>query len=440
MIYIVALLLILAIVFEVLFLKKGLKSAKKGAPYVRSDRAAPLSSHSNKRVKTSPAATLPETSVEKEPDSKIHTHFHNIVEFPEKSDVQREGNLSEGLRHAGGPVVREKSVHDMIQEIRGSSLLREDDGEMPAEIDVEDEEPLEYEEVVEYEELPADGSLESEAFEIPVKMAVPPLTATIEEDVLSESPAEDAVPGPESDEPGELGGENLEEAELVPSAEELLKNGIRCVRQGKLDEGIAALEQAVASAPEKAEAHFNLGIAYTLQEFQPSAIRSYQKAIELDPQYGKAFFNLGTLYLKQGNSKDAIEKLERAVKFLKDPMKALWNLYEAYRGSELFPKALSTLERLITLEPNDSSLQNHLGICYVKLGKYAEAIEAWQRSVSLGASSRLIFYNLGKTYELCDKADEAIEQYERFLQLNSDSSNWTELMNEVQERLENLRG
>ena len=144
--------------------------------------------------------------------------------------------------------------------------------------------------------------------------------------------------------------------------------------------------------------------------------------------------------MKQGNVQNAIDKLEQAVKFLKNPMKALWNLYEAYRSSELFSKALSTLERLISLEPDDASLHNHLGICYVKLGKYPDAIDAWKRSVSLGASSRLIFYNLGKTYELCGKADEAIEQYEQFLQLNSNSSNWTELVDEVQERLESLQG
>ena len=437
MIYIVALLLILAFAFEAMLLKKGLKSAKKNASYLRNDHAAPLSSRSNKRVKTSSTTSLADSPEPEELVSETVENFRNVVEFPSKEIGDEKNNLSDGLRRAVGPESHEQSVHDMIKEIRGNTLLPQNDSEVPAAADAGSGGSDDYEELLDYEELPAEEEAEAEELERPVRTDGPPLNATIEKDEQSELPKEDACTA-ETDKLEVL--ENLEEAEIVPSPEELLKNGIRCVRQGKLDEGIAALEQAVASAPEKAEAHFNLGIAYTLQEFHPSAIRSYKKAIDLDPQYGKAFFNLGTLYLKQGNVKEAIETLEQAVNFLSDPMKALWNLYEAYRSSELFSKALSTLERLIALEPDDASLHNHLGICYVKLGKYQEAIEAWQRSVSLGASSRLIFYNLGKTYELCGKADEAIEQYEQFLHLNSTNSNWSELMEEVQERLASLQG
>ncbi|MCP4403861.1 MAG: tetratricopeptide repeat protein [bacterium] len=438
MIYIVALLLMVAIVFETLLLRKGLKSAKKNAAHLRSKQAAPQSSRSNKRVKTSSTDPLPEAPTVEELVSKISGNFQNMVEFPDKESVHRENRLSDGLRNASDPAAQEQSVHDMIQEIRGGKLMPEAGTEVAAKIDAKDDNSDDYEELVEYEELPAGDEAEAEEFENSAENGGPPLDATIEDDELSaEIPGNDAAFAAEG---GEFEmPENLEEAEIIPSPEELLKSGIRCVRQGKLDEGIAALEQAVASAPRKAEAHFNLGIAYTLQEFHASAVRSYQKAIELDPQYGKAFFNLGTLFLKQGHVKEAIDKLERAVRFLKDPMKALWNLYEAYRSSELFSKALSTLERLIALEPDDASLHNHLGICYVKLRKYPEAIDAWKRSVSLGASSRLIFYNLGKTYELCGKTDEATEQYERFLQLNSNSSDWAELMEEVQERLESLQ-
>ena len=79
--------------------------------------------------------------------------------------------------------------------------------------------------------------------------------------------------------------DEIEEADEVQSPEELAKLGLQLVRQGELGEGIALLEQAVILAPEKAEAHFNLGIAYTLQEAIPNAMLAYQKALEIDPLY-----------------------------------------------------------------------------------------------------------------------------------------------------------
>ena len=109
--------------------------------------------------------------------------------------------------------------------------------------------------------------------------------------------------------------EGQETEELVPP-EEFIKSGLELVRQGHLDEGIKKIEEVIEYVPEKADAYFNLGIAYTLKEDISQAISAYQRAIEIDPKYGKAFFNLGTLYLKQGNVQEAIPSLEQAMKLL----------------------------------------------------------------------------------------------------------------------------
>ncbi|PID57542.1 hypothetical protein CSB45_06860 [candidate division KSB3 bacterium] len=451
MIYITALLLILALVFESLVLRRGLKSARKNAAWLRNGHAALNTSRAKKQVETPLAEVPPPSAVQqgKEPAERASTLYADVIEFPDRKQRQDEHSLQErDPHHSDKADGRDKSVHDMIQEIRGNSPLRESDAQLPGPRDFEEIVPDQHEgltdsdhddaeELDAYEDNPAPRAAHAERT-ISLESYKPVFDPALEEQDISEIPETEDPFEPDSTNSQELEQE-LEEAKIVPSPDELLKDGIHHVRQGKVDEGIAALEQAAAAAPEKAEAHFNLGIAYTLQELYPAAIRSYQKAIALDPQYGKAFFNLGTLYLKQGQTQDAIEKLEKAASFLGNPMKALWNLYEAYRGSESFSNALAMLERLIELEPDDASLHNHLGICYAKLGQYPEAIQAWQRSVSLGASSRLIFYNLGKTYELCNNPEQAIEQYERFLQLDSQRSQWTELIEDVEKRLEFLQ-
>ncbi len=424
MIYIVILLLLVCTV-EIFVLRKGLKAANKHTGYLHGEQPSSVTaSHPiHKEVHQHTADQLHELSDDmQEAPPLFSEHNGNIVTFPGGRSHKEKADIEHELRRPVPQKPREKSMVEMIQEIRGATPSEE----IPvanAPSQAEPELLEEFEEIVEYEVTEEVDDIEgTEAHDNDVDEYA--IDSQVDIPVTSE------ISG---------GQKDFEEVEEIVSSEELLKSGIRCVKQGNLDEGITTLEQAVEVTPDKAEAHFNLGIAYTLKELTSQAINAYQRAIELDPTYGKALFNLGTLYLKQGKLEHAIDNLEQAVKFLADPMKALWNLYEAYRCREHFSNALATLQQLVDLEPDDASLHNHVGICYVKLGEYKKAIASWKRSISLGASSLLIFYNLGKTYELCGDGSAAIEQYEQFLRLNTENSDWKELVDEVKERLESLQ-
>lgn len=427
MIYLI-ILLILAFLAQVLLIRKGLKSAKKGIGRSRQPKSSPLSDSapSNTRVRSTEPQFEPSAFDTPSQDfsGKKKEKQPNIVEFPGKhknpaefADIQRELREKEWSPEPGE---QEQSMMDIIQEIRRGTARTEIRPDLNPPSKVNESLESTHAAHIEHEKSPDKENSEQELAEDEI--------LEVSEEELS-SDIEDLS----------VQDDEIEEAEEVTSPEELIRAGIQLVRQEKLDEGITLLEQAVQITPDKAEAYFNLGIAYTLKEFTPKAIRAYQKAIELEPEYGKAFFNLGTLYLKQGNVPQAIENLEQSTQYLQEPIKALWNLYEAYRSSEQFPNALKTLQRLITLEPDDASLHNHLGICYAKLGDYPKAINSWKYSISLGASSLLIYYNLGKTYELCGDMLHAIEQYTQFLELATDSSHLQELIPEVNKRLDQLR-
>lgn len=409
---IIALLLVILGGIEFFIIRKGMKAGRKSSQYLQNSSSP--SSHFSKTVQhhLEPQEPLPKKE-EKAAGISPKTPKKNVLNFPGNAE-KMEGLPDEKPEPGEKTPDEESSALDMIQEIRGAatgpsdrkpqaSLLKQ---EPPSQIDIKKEvmESPFREEETEQDVMPLEENEE------------------IEEEVIivEEVDAEDA------------------EEEAI-AAEDQIKNGLELVRQGRLDEGIELIEGAIQQVPDKADAHFNLGIAYTLKDALPKAIRAYQRAIRIDPKYGKAFYNLGTLYLKQGNIKEAIPKLEHAVKLLSDPMKALWNLYEAYRSNGFFTKALTNLQRLIELESEDASLYNHLGICYVKLGDYAKAINAWKRSISLGASSPLIHYNLGKTYELSGTFRQATEHYHLFLEHASQNAEWQELVTEVRERLDNLQ-
>ncbi|GAK53506.1 Tfp pilus assembly protein PilF [Candidatus Moduliflexus flocculans] len=410
--------LIMMVSIEVLLIRKGMKAAAKSSVSQRGAAAtATPSPQSQPNRKTSRVTAEPPSAQPEKPQLTALTppeRYPNVVEFPGRAKEKATADLYQEIRgKAPAQPAQEKSMLEIIQEIRGKNIA---EGIDIASVNSDNSNDAESDDASQYEtfaELEQEGDIQEPQAEMT------PHDLGEEDAIIEQEHARE------------------EEQESV-SAEELLRAGIRYVKQGRLEEGIATLEQAVDAAPNRAETYFNLGIAYTLQERIPQATDAYQRAIELDPNYGKAFFNLGTLYLKQGKIDLAIAKLEQAVELLSDPMKALWNLYEAYRSKELFSKALFTLKQLIEIEPNDASLHNHLGICYVKLGDYTKAISSWKQAIALGAASQLIYYNLGKTYELCGQFPAATEQYHIFLERQGNEPEWEELVDEVQERLKNL--
>jgi len=413
---VIIVLLVIVGLLEFFFIRKGMKAAGRISPNLRGDSgSSPVSSLANKHVhrKERRQESFPPQQEVVEPVESRETGLNfaeNSPKIVELSALKRE------IRQKESPL-QEPSMLDIIQEIRGESAHLSQD------LDESSEEQGDA------EIKPASRRKDMES----------PQNEPMKEPAANGNTGNNEGTGDleRAREEKEF-TEDVEDAEEVVPPEELIKSGLELVRRGHLDEGIKKIEAVIAYVPEKADAHFNLGIAYTLQENIPQAIIAYQQAIAIDPRYGKAFYNLGTLYLKQGNVREAITKLEHAVKLLPDSMKALWNLYEAYRSSGLFTKALASLQQLIALEPEDASLYNHLGICYVKLGDYGKAINSWKRAISLGASSHLIHYNLGKTYELYGEFVAAKDHYKQFIALAAKTSNWQELVAEVQDRLDNL--
>lgn len=413
--YVIVIILLLIVgVIEFLLVRKGMLAGKKSSQYLQSPGASSASSPIN----TVPPDNVREDEQSLPSDNEVYKK-ENVIHFPNK--FSRPYGMAAGDRETHQTrQADEASALDLIQEIRGGSTPVEQKSQSsPLRIL-----PLK---AANDDDVPEEDIAETAGTDVEV------LEVLEEEEPLSPEELPEEVEEIQDDDMGR--GEDEQQA-LSP--EDLIREGLDLVRQGSVQEGILKIETAVQQVPDRADAHFNLGIAYTLNDNLPQAINAYQRAIEIDHHYGKAHYNLGTLYLKQGDIQEAIPRLEQAVKLLSDPMKALWNLYEAYRSNGLFTKALSNLQRLIDLEPEDASLYNHLGICYVKLGDYAKAIDAWNRSVTLGAASGLIHYNLGKTYELYGEFGNAKEHYKQFIALAAKKPEWKELVTEVQDRLTNL--
>ena len=158
----------------------------------------------------------------------------------------------------------------------------------------------------------------------------------------------------------------------ITDANDALAEGNRLLDENQTEMAIEAYRQAVKLNPDLAEAHFQLGIAYSLLERQiehsgqmtePSdgktkpnsqkafehAVVAYKKWIEENPNDDVAQFNLGRTYAKLNRDDEAEKAFKQAVK----------------------------------LKPDDTEYQTELGAVLIKLAKYHEAIDPLKKAIEL---------------------------------------------------------
>jgi tetratricopeptide (TPR) repeat protein len=91
----------------------------------------------------------------------------------------------------------------------------------------------------------------------------------------------------------------------MPSSEELYDQAVDCVAEGKLDEAIAAYREALALAPDFADAWEGLSMALADKELWDEAIAAAKKVTELDPDEQLGYTNVSRIYQRAGNVPEA---------------------------------------------------------------------------------------------------------------------------------------
>lgn len=136
--------------------------------------------------------------------------------------------------------------------------------------------------------------------------------------------------------------------------------GVTIYAEGREDEAIGHLRNALKIHPDYPEACNNLGIALKRRGDLDEAIILYEKAVKLDPGYGLAFYNLGIALQQKGKIDDAIGAYEKALQIL----------------------------------PGVASIHNNLGDALLKKGDLDEAIVQFQKAVEIDPGLAIASHNL----------------------------------------------
>lgn len=151
---------------------------------------------------------------------------------------------------------------------------------------------------------------------------------------------------------------------------------------------VSEFETAARLAPERAEAHFNLGNALRLWGDAPGAEKALRKALEIQPRFPEAHFVLGLVF------GDRV-------------------------GSEHL--GLSEFEAAITQKPSYAEAHFNIGIIHWKAGETEGALAAFRRAAKENPESAEYRVRLGQTLAQLDQVVEAIAELKRAVALNPDS-------------------
>jgi tetratricopeptide (TPR) repeat protein len=129
------------------------------------------------------------------------------------------------------------------------------------------------------------------------------------------------------------------------------------VREGKLDEAVAQLEQAVQREPEVAEYRSNLGAALLekLKAGDASVGKRALEQLELAVQWGATlpdvYANLSFARLAAGDANGALAAADVAVRLDEKHVPSLYNRAAALNALNQLTPCLDTLDTILKLSP-----------------------------------------------------------------------------------------
>ncbi len=132
------------------------------------------------------------------------------------------------------------------------------------------------------------------------------------------------------------------------------------LKQGRIDEAISQVQQAIRLKPGYADGYNNLGAILYKQGWIDEAIRQYQEALRLNPDYADACYNLGNAFYKKGQIDEAIRQYRETIRLRPDYAKAYYNLGTALGVKGQINEAISQFQEALRLKPDFVEAQNNL--------------------------------------------------------------------------------
>ena len=200
--------------------------------------------------------------------------------------------------------------------------------------------------------------------------------------------------------------------------------------QGRLDDALAAYQQAYQHAPGLTLVQEHLATAYSDKGTQmkeqghtAAAVKLYEQAVALNPGYVRAVYNLGVAHAEAGQHDKAIFMYNMAVRLDPTCAEAFNNLAVVMRETGNMEAAVKACQAALQIRPGFPQCLNNLATLYTSQGRAFEALHLLQAALMAWPGYAEAYNNLGVLQRDMGCIPEALASYETCLKLDAHNRN-----------------
>jgi len=208
----------------------------------------------------------------------------------------------------------------------------------------------------------------------------------------------------------------LETVPTHPVALHLL--GVLATQTGRNDVALQFADQAIAAAPNFAEAHASRGNAFYGLGRYHEAVEAYARAIALDPRHAEACSNHGSALHALGQFEAALESYACAIALKPDYIEAHINRGAALCALERYQDALASYDRAVAIDPSVVEIWCNRSNVFHALRNYLAALESADHAIALNPNNAGAHNNRGNALYSLRRYREALASYDRAMTIN----------------------
>src|SRR5260370_1230573 len=178
---------------------------------------------------------------------------------------------------------------------------------------------------------------------------------------------------------------NISADTMARDAETLSNLGVTLAQQGKLDQAIPTLREAVRLKPDYAKAQHNLGVALAHQGRPDEAVGCFRQALQCKQDYAEACYNLGNVLAELKQHDEAVAAYRRAIAIKPD-------YFDAYNNLGLLLVEPSCSEKVSAVEKGDRTFAN-IGNPNKEQGRLEEAVASYSIALAYQPDSVSAHWN-----------------------------------------------
>ena len=198
----------------------------------------------------------------------------------------------------------------------------------------------------------------------------------------------------------------------------LLKLAGTSSEEGRIDEAIARVKEALAADPEIVEAYMLLGNFYKKAKRPREAIDAYRRALARDGEHQGALFSLAVAYKDEGRLDEALLGFERARALDPRNGRVLLQLADLFMRKQEPAKAGAVIEEALARKVEEPRFLLKLGESRIEEKRYDEAERALAQALAKKPELETARFNLGLVYEERGQTEKAIAAYQGELKQN----------------------